>query len=84
MKSNAAEYAEIMKSLDRDGNGFIDYNEYITAAIDKAAMLNKDNLKAAFELLDTDNSGMITIDELKNAFDSHGEKDESLWAEILS
>lgn len=84
LKGNAAEYAEIMKNLDKDGNGFIDYNEYITAAIDKAAMLNKDNLKAAFDLLDTDNSGMITIDELKAAFDSHGDHDESLWREIMN
>lgn len=79
LKSNAKEYKDIMKSLDRDGNGYIDYNEYITAAIDKAAMLSKDNLKAAFELLDTDNSGVITIDELKGAFDTHGDHDEGLW-----
>jgi Ca2+-binding EF-hand superfamily protein len=37
-----------MKSLDKDGNGFIDYTEFITAAIDKAAFLNRENLRAAF------------------------------------
>lgn len=41
-----------MKSLDLDGNGVIDFTEFITAAIDKVAMLNKDNLKAAFALID--------------------------------
>lgn len=37
-----------MKSLDKDGNGYVDYSEFITAAIDKAAVLNNKNLKAAF------------------------------------
>ena len=69
--------------MDKDGNGVIDYTEFITAAIDKATILNKENLRAAFELLDTDNSGMITIDELKAVFDTHGDKDEHLWVEIM-
>ena len=76
-----------MRSMDKDGNGVIDYTEFITAAIDKAAMLSKKNLISAFQLLDLDNSGMITVDELKQVFDHHGEegvkKDEDLWAEIM-
>ena len=68
----SSDYNELMKAMDKDGNGIIDYTEFITAAIDKTAILNKDNLKAAFQMIDTDNSGSITIDELKNAFDSHG------------
>jgi calcium-dependent protein kinase len=73
-----------MKSLDKDGNGFIDYTEFITAAIDKAAFLNRDNLRAAFQVIDTDNSGNITIDELKAVFDTHGDKDARLWQDIMS
>ena len=37
-----------MNSLDKNGDGVIDFTEFITAAIDKAVVLNKDNLKAAF------------------------------------
>jgi len=72
-----------MKALDKDGNGMIDYTEFITAAIDKAAIINKNNLRAAFNMIDKDNSGTITVEELKAVFDSHGEKDESLWKEIM-
>ena len=66
--------------MDKDGNGVIDYTEFITAAIDKVAVLNKKNLTSAFQVIDADNSGMITIDELKAAFDcqgnhSHGQDD---------
>jgi Ca2+-binding EF-hand superfamily protein len=36
-------------------------------------------------MIDQDNSGMITIDELKAVFDTGADKkDESLWMEIMS
>jgi len=41
-----------MQSLDLDGNGVVDFTEFITAAINKATLLKKDNLKAAFALID--------------------------------
>lgn len=59
------DYEDIMHTMDKDGNGVIDYTEFITAAINKVAILNQKNLISAFQLIDTDNSGMITIDELK-------------------
>ena len=41
-------YQELMQTIDKDGNGVIDYTEFITAAIDKAALLNMKNLISAF------------------------------------
>ena len=43
-KNSIKDYVELMKSLDKDGDGFIDYTEFITGAIDKATLLNVDNL----------------------------------------
>ena len=84
MKGGKAEYADLMRALDKDQNGVIDYTEFITAAIDKAVMLNKKNLESTFKLFDTDNSGMITVDELKAVFDTSGnKKDEGLWQDIM-
>lgn len=83
LKGDTTQYEDIMNSLDLDGNGVIDFTEFITAAINKSTVLNRDNLKAAFALIDKDNSGLITIDELQAAFDSHGEKDQQLWKEIM-
>lgn len=73
----------MMRAMDSDGNGVIDYTEFITAAIDKVALLNKKNLVSAFQLIDLDNSGTITIDELKACFDQADKKDDSLWEEIM-
>ena len=83
MKGNSKEFLEMVKACDKDGNGYIDYTEFVTAAINKSLILNKENLTAAFKALDTDNSGMITVDELKSAFDTHGDKDEKIWEEIM-
>lgn len=40
---------------------------------------------SAFQLIDKDNSGAITIDELRDAFETDGhEKDSALWMEIMA
>lgn len=38
------------------------------------ALVNKESLTQAFKIIDRDASGMITIDELKAAFDTQGTK----------
>ena len=77
------EYENLMLELDVNKDGVIDYTEFITAAIDKVAFLNRENLLACFRSIDKDNSGTITMDELQAAFDSHHSKDKSLWEDIL-
>jgi len=52
--------------------------------MDKMALINKESLTQAFKIIDKDSSGMITIDELKAAFDTQGtKKDQALWEEIM-
>lgn len=84
-KRKIAEYKELMISLDTNGDGVVSFDEFITAAIDKVALLNHKNILSAFQLIDTDNSGNITIEELKAAFEPEGhEKDGELWKEIMA
>jgi len=48
------------------------------------ALVNKESLTQAFKIIDRDASGMITIDELKAAFDTQGtKKDQALWEDIM-
>lgn len=63
------EYIEkIMKEVDTDGNGFIDYNEFLKATIDEKIMYSKVNLRTAFEMFDLDHSGKISLAELQQIF----------------
>jgi hypothetical protein len=74
-----------MSSLDKNGDGIVSYDEFIAAAINKVALLNQENIMSAFKLIDSDNSGYITIEELKAAFDGAGDsKHSSLWSDIMS
>mmetsp|Transcript_4957 Transcript_4957/g.3568 ORF Transcript_4957/g.3568 Transcript_4957/m.3568 type:complete len:181 (+) Transcript_4957:1041-1583(+) len=76
-------YFEVMDELDKNKDGFVDYTEFITAAIDKVQLLNNENLLAAFKLIDKDASGLITKNELQAVFDSNGQKDPQLWEDIM-
>ena len=58
----------IFSNLDRDNNGYIQYEEFIRAAIDKEAFLEEKVLKYAFNYFDVDRSGEITIDEIEKIF----------------
>jgi calcium-dependent protein kinase len=46
------EVERIMKTVDMDKNGCIDYSEFISATIDKRKLLSKERLRAAFSLFD--------------------------------
>jgi Ca2+-binding EF-hand superfamily protein len=50
------------------GTGEIEYSEFVIASMSETDLLSKDRLKKAFQLFDKDNSGSITISELREIF----------------
>jgi calcium-dependent protein kinase len=60
---------KIFKTIDGDNNGYIEYEEFVRAAIDKEKLLTDEVLKFAFNFFDKDNSGEITAEEIKKVFD---------------
>ena len=56
---------KMMKSIDFDGNGFIEYEEFIRIALPKEKLFTEKNLKIAFDMFDLDKNGMISLDEFK-------------------
>ena len=60
--------AEIYKNIDMDNNGYIEYEEFVRAAVSKERFLNENVLRFAFRYFDKDGSGEITFDEIEKIF----------------
>ncbi|OXB71618.1 UNVERIFIED_CONTAM: hypothetical protein H355_011963 [Colinus virginianus] len=52
---------EILKEMDTDGNGTIDYTEFIAASIDHKIYEQESACQAAFKVFDLDGDGKITV-----------------------
>jgi len=50
-------------------SGAIDYNEFLLATIDESKILSDKNLREAFEFMDRDKNGNITVEEIKRVID---------------
>jgi calcium-dependent protein kinase len=48
-----------------DGDGMVDYHEFMTAAVDYNKLMTSENLKMAFDLFDINGDGKINISEFK-------------------
>ena len=58
----------IFKRLDGDNNGYIEYEEFIRACIDKKTLMTKEKLKYAFRFLDKDNTRTLNAQKILKAF----------------
>ncbi|XP_078438565.1 calcium-dependent protein kinase 34-like [Wolffia australiana] len=78
------EVLQLMEAADADGNGTIDYDEFITATMHMNRMDREEHLYTAFQYFDKDNSGYITTEELEQALKEFGMHDGRDIKEILS
>ena len=81
--ASPAEVDRIMAIADSDHNGYLDYLEFITAAMNWRRELCESQLQSAFQAFDADGNGKITIQELKSMFIGNEDKDESVWVEMM-
>ncbi|PRQ28452.1 putative protein kinase CAMK-CDPK family [Rosa chinensis] len=78
------EVRQLMDAADVDGNGSIDYIEFISATMHRQRLERDEHLYKAFQYFDKDSSGYITRDELEAAMKEHGMGDENTIKEIIS
>ncbi|XP_040381001.1 calcium-dependent protein kinase 2 isoform X1 [Oryza brachyantha] len=69
---------------DADGNGIIDYDEFITATMHMNRMDREEHLYTAFQYFDKDNSGCISKEELEQALREKGLLDGRDIKDIIS
>ncbi|CAD8108765.1 unnamed protein product [Paramecium sonneborni] len=79
------EVAKLMKYIDQDKNGSIDYSEFVLATFNKVKLLEDARLEQAFRMFDKDGSGSISIDEIKGIFGSNETAvSDEVWKELLA
>ena len=59
-------------SVDTDKSGFIDYSEFVVAAMNESELTTNEKLQAAFKMFDKDGSGIISPDEIKEVLSFGG------------
>lgn len=58
---------EIIRKVDFDENGEINYLEFVSGTLDRH-LLSKDNMWKVFKFLDTENKEVLTYDSLRKTF----------------
>ena len=82
-----SELKKLIDSLDNDGNGYIEYEEFLRATINMDTLLTETNMKMAFNFFDTDGSGKLSYDEIKSilgVMNDDPEKENDLIHNILT
>ncbi|XWS51067.1 hypothetical protein CRYUN_Cryun12cG0144400 [Craigia yunnanensis] len=74
----------LMEVADVDGNGVLDYGEFVAVTIHLQKMENDEHFRRAFMFFDKDGSGYIELDELRDALaDESGEADVDVLNDIM-
>jgi calcium-dependent protein kinase len=73
----------MLQAVDSDESGFIDYTEFLIAAMDRNRLLSKERLEAAFLAFDRDGSGAISSDELKEMLGEENIED-GVWDLLIN
>ena len=74
----------LIKNIDSDNNGFITFEEFLIASVNKERLLTEENLKMAFDVFDRDKNGGISHDELKYILGEFNPNvKEYLWKKMI-
>ena len=73
---------KIFPKIDVDKSGEISYNEFLTCLIDNKKILTVDKLDKAFKLFDKDNSGKLSVKEIKHVFGGTDKQWKKIFSEV--
>jgi Ca2+-binding EF-hand superfamily protein len=64
VETSEAEVKRIIEALDLSGDNHITYTEFCLAAMDKSELLTSKNIKILFKIIDINNDGYVTKDDM--------------------
>lgn len=64
----------MIKELDYNGDGQINYSEFLAATIDTKMLITKEKLKRVFSVFDTESKGAFSAENMRFAFEKLGMK----------
>lgn len=80
---DTAEIENFFNRMDLDKNGLINYTEFIASAIDHKSVMKKEMIYDAFKAFDTDKSGNISIDELREIIRPQNKDDDDYVVKLF-
>merc|ERR1711935_971976 len=77
------EVDRIFATIDVNGSGAIDFTEFCVATVNHKKLLTQERLTQVFKMFDTDGSGTISSEEIKNFFSMSETADEGFAQELI-
>ncbi len=73
------------KIVEHDTSGMVEYSEFISMSLKQQDLITRKNLERAFMKLDLDNSGGLSVEELRRAFDAGGviKRSKTYWENLV-
>ena len=85
-KLGKQQWDKIIEECAQNATGQIDFQEFLTASLNRKALTKQNNIKIAFTLLDVDGDGFITLEDMNDLFSSYGgiKIDDVAWGFITT
>lgn len=83
MEAKVNEVDQLMKEIDTDGSGVIDYTEFIASMLNEEYYTSEERLREVFNTFDIDRSGSISKDEIYEILGKEGNIDMDQIQELI-
>jgi len=85
LRDQDIDWGKIIEQCDINGDGFIDFQEFVSACVNRQRITTAENVKVAFNILDYNRDGKISIEDFNDIFCSYGGRkmNSEVWQELL-
>ena len=79
------DWNQFIQSVDLNGDGVIDFQEFMAVCIDRKMLRSEKAMREAFSVLDYNGDGQITIEDFEGLFNASGGSpvDQDIWNQVI-